>query len=226
MRPVRRLEGLRQRKPPKTLWSEAEAARSKALSLPCALAAPPRRDTLRLSARGSPSAPKLCPDPARPWTCSPALGLAGPRLALALAPATFAPCFRTRCGWSYSLIDRLAGAVLFFTYAVAVTRRFLLPPAPFLGSPSKGQRPNTSRAGAALMGLLRIKLEKSNVQRDVASEPQGGGAPAPAPGTGPPSDGPLPDTGGSERLNRSLQPESRKVLLYLLSTEPKYLATG
>lgn len=76
------------------------------------------------------------------------------------------------------------------------------------------------------MGLLRIKPETSNVQRDVASEPQGGGAPAPAPGTGPPSDGPLPDTGGSERLNRSLQPESRKVLLYLLSTEPKYLATG
>lgn len=34
------------------------------------------------------------------------------------------------------------------------------------------------------------------------------------------------DTGGSERLNRSRQPESRKALLYLLSTEPKYLATG
>lgn len=41
-----------------------------------------------------------------------------------------------------------------------------------------------------------------------------------------PVEAPLPDTGGSERLKRSLQPESRKVLLYLLSTEPKYLATG
>lgn len=41
-----------------------------------------------------------------------------------------------------------------------------------------------------------------------------------------PYKGTLPVTGGSERLNRSLQAESRKVLLYLLSTEPKYLATG
>lgn len=41
-----------------------------------------------------------------------------------------------------------------------------------------------------------------------------------------PCTGLLPDTGGSERLKRSLQPESRKVLPYLLSTEPKYLATG
>lgn len=41
-----------------------------------------------------------------------------------------------------------------------------------------------------------------------------------------PYKGTLPVTGGSERPNRSLQAGSRKALLYLLSTEPKYLATG